>query len=72
MIVDTGNSFVITDLRSANGVDVADQRIRTSATLADGDRICICGHEFTFEIGARAEDSTSRTSGLLPGAGESP
>lgn len=50
VIVDTGNSFVITDLQSANGVDVADQRIRTSATLADGDRICICGHEFTFEM----------------------
>jgi SARP family transcriptional regulator, regulator of embCAB operon len=51
VIVDTGNSFVITDLQSANGVDVADRRIRTSATLADGDRIRICGHEFTFEIG---------------------
>ncbi len=50
VIVDTGNSFVITDLQSANGVDVGDQRIRTSETLADGDRICICGHEFTFEI----------------------
>ena len=50
VIVDTGNSFVITDLQSANGVDVADQRVRTSAMLADGDRICICGHEFTFEI----------------------
>lgn len=49
VIVDTGNSFVITDLQSANGVDVADQRIRTSATLADGDRIRVCGHEFTFE-----------------------
>ncbi|OMC57168.1 regulator [Mycobacterium sp. IS-836] len=49
VIVDTGNSFVITDLQSANGVDVAGQRIRTSATLADGDRIRICGHEFTFE-----------------------
>jgi SARP family transcriptional regulator, regulator of embCAB operon len=51
VIVDTGNSFVITDLESANGVDVAEQRIRASATLADGDRIRICGHEFTFEIG---------------------
>jgi DNA-binding SARP family transcriptional activator len=51
-IVDTGNSFVITDLGSANGVDVGDQPIRTSATLTDGDRICISGHEFTFEIGA--------------------
>jgi SARP family transcriptional regulator, regulator of embCAB operon len=52
VIVDTGNSYVITDLQSANGVDVADHRIRTSATLADGERILICGHEFTFEIGA--------------------
>jgi SARP family transcriptional regulator, regulator of embCAB operon len=52
VIVDTGSNFVITDLRSANGVDVAGQRIRTSATLADGDRICICGHEFTFELDA--------------------
>jgi SARP family transcriptional regulator, regulator of embCAB operon len=51
VIVDTGTSFVITDLGSANGVDVADQRIRTSATLADGDHIRIGGHEFTFEIG---------------------
>ncbi|OBH63415.1 BTAD domain-containing putative transcriptional regulator [Mycobacterium sp. E2479] len=50
VIVDTGNAFVITDLRSANGVDVGEQRIRASATLTDGDRICICGHEFTFEI----------------------
>ncbi|OMC40111.1 BTAD domain-containing putative transcriptional regulator [Mycobacterium sp. IS-1264] len=53
VIVDTGNSFVITDLQSANGVDVAGQRIRTSATLADGDRICICGHEFMFETDRR-------------------
>jgi SARP family transcriptional regulator, regulator of embCAB operon len=51
MIVDTGTSFVITDLRSANGVTVADNRIRGSATLADGDRIRIGDHEFTFEIG---------------------
>jgi DNA-binding SARP family transcriptional activator len=51
VIVDTGNSFVITDLQSANGVDVADRRIRTSETLVDGDRIRICGHEFIFEIG---------------------
>jgi DNA-binding SARP family transcriptional activator len=50
VIIDTGTSFVITDLGSANGVDVADQRIRTSATLADGDHIRICDHEFTFEI----------------------
>jgi SARP family transcriptional regulator, regulator of embCAB operon len=51
MIVDTGNSFVITDLRSANGVHVAGNRIRGSTTLADGDRIRVGDHEFTFEIG---------------------
>lgn len=49
-IIDTGGSFVITDLRSANGVVVQDQRIHPSATLTDGDRISICGHEFSFEI----------------------
>jgi SARP family transcriptional regulator, regulator of embCAB operon len=51
MIVDTGTSFVITDLRSANGVELGDSRIRGSATLADGDGIRISDHEFTFEIG---------------------
>jgi DNA-binding SARP family transcriptional activator len=51
MIVNTGNSFVITDLRSANGVHVADHRIRGSAALTDGDRIRVNDHEFTFEIG---------------------
>jgi SARP family transcriptional regulator, regulator of embCAB operon len=51
MIVDSGNSFVITDLRSANGVCLADKKIRGSATLTDGDRIRISDHEFTFEIG---------------------
>ncbi|WP_101952425.1 BTAD domain-containing putative transcriptional regulator [Mycobacterium sp. 3519A] len=50
VIIDTGTSFVITDLRSANGVDVGDERIRGTATLADGDRVRICAHEFTFEI----------------------
>jgi SARP family transcriptional regulator, regulator of embCAB operon len=52
VIVDTGTSFVITDLQSANGVDVAGQRISPSATLADGNHIRICSREFTFEIGA--------------------
>jgi DNA-binding SARP family transcriptional activator len=51
VIVDTGNSIVITDLRSANGVHVAGNRIRGSAALTDGDRIRISDHEFTFEIG---------------------
>ena len=50
VIIDTGGSFVITDLDSANGVHVQRQRIRPSATLADGDCISICDHEFTFEI----------------------
>ena len=48
-IIDTGASFVINDLRSANGVEVADQRIRGSATLYDGDVISIAGYRFTFE-----------------------
>ncbi len=54
VIIDTGTSFVITDLRSANGVDVRGERIRGTATLADGDRIRICDHEFTFEIEQRS------------------
>jgi len=51
MIVDTGTSFVVTDLRSSNGVHVADNRIRGSTTLSNGDRIRISDHEFTFVIG---------------------
>jgi SARP family transcriptional regulator, regulator of embCAB operon len=50
MIVDTGAGFVITDLRSTNGVEVQRRRIGTNATLADGDHIRIGGCEFTFEI----------------------
>ena len=50
VIIDTGSSFMITDLRSANGVLLQGRRLRPSATLADGDHISICGHEFTFEI----------------------
>jgi DNA-binding SARP family transcriptional activator len=53
VIIDTGTSFVITDLRSANGVDVQNERIRGTATLRDGDRVRICDHEFTFEIAPR-------------------
>ena len=49
-IIDTGASFVINDLRSANGVEVAHQRIRGSATLCDGDVITIAGYQFTFEV----------------------
>jgi DNA-binding SARP family transcriptional activator len=50
VIVDTGTSYVIKDLRSANGVEVQNQRIDDSATLADGDVLLISGHRFTFEI----------------------
>ena len=50
VIVDTGSSFMITDLRSANGVLVRGRRLHPSATLADGDHIAICGYEFTFEL----------------------
>jgi len=53
VIIDTGTSFVITDMRSANGVDVRGERIRGTATLGDGDHIRICDHEFTFEIEPR-------------------
>jgi pSer/pThr/pTyr-binding forkhead associated (FHA) protein len=41
---------VITDLESANGVQVQRRRLRPSATLADGDHISVCGYEFAFEI----------------------
>lgn len=50
VVIDTGTGFVISDLRSTNGVSVAGRRIRGSATLADGDRIRIGSHEFTFQI----------------------
>lgn len=50
VIIDTGGSFVITDLRSANGVQVQDRPLHPSATLANGDQISICDHQFTFEI----------------------
>jgi len=50
VIIDTGTSFVISDLRSANGVVVTGQRIRGSVTLTDGDRISIGRHELRFEL----------------------
>jgi len=53
VIIDTGTSFVVTDLRSANGVEVRGERIRASVTLVDGDRVRICDHEFTFEVQLR-------------------
>jgi DNA-binding SARP family transcriptional activator len=53
VVIDTGGSFVISDLRSTNGVQVAGRRIRTTATLTDGDHIRIGGYEFTFAISPR-------------------
>jgi SARP family transcriptional regulator, regulator of embCAB operon len=53
-IIDTGANFVINDLRSGNGVEVAHKRIRGSATLSDGDVIGIAGYQFTFEIAPTA------------------
>jgi DNA-binding SARP family transcriptional activator len=50
VITDTGTGFVITDLRSTNGVEVQGKRIRGSATLGDGDRIRIGSREFSVEI----------------------
>jgi pSer/pThr/pTyr-binding forkhead associated (FHA) protein len=50
VITDTGTGFVMTDLRSTNGIEVQGQRVRGSAPLAEGDRIRIGGYEFTFEI----------------------
>jgi SARP family transcriptional regulator, regulator of embCAB operon len=50
VVIDTGSSFVISDLRSTNGVEVQGRRIRGSATLSDGDQIRIGGYQFTFEI----------------------
>lgn len=50
VIVNTGESFMITDLRSVNGVYVRGRRITTTATLNDGDHIRIGDHELTFEV----------------------
>lgn len=50
VIVDTGAGFLITDVRSTNGVRVQGRRVDPSAALADGDHIRIGGSEFTFEI----------------------
>jgi hypothetical protein len=43
---------VISDLRSANEVDVQSERLRASVTLCDGDRIRICDHQFVLEVQA--------------------
>jgi DNA-binding SARP family transcriptional activator len=50
VITDTGTGFVITDLRSTNGVEVQGKRIRGSVILGGGDQIRIGSQEFTVEI----------------------
>lgn len=49
-IIETGNSFVIADLNSKNGVYVRDRRIHPSETLVSGDVIRIGDQQFTFDI----------------------
>jgi SARP family transcriptional regulator, regulator of embCAB operon len=50
VIVDTGASFVIIDLRSANGVHVQGKPIHIPTTLDDGDPVRIGDQELVFEI----------------------
>ncbi|OBC15500.1 regulator [Mycobacterium sp. 852013-50091_SCH5140682] len=49
-IIETGNSFVIADLNSKNGVYVRDRRIHPSETLVSGDVIRVGDQQFTFDI----------------------
>ena len=53
VITGTGRTFVITDLGSANGVQVLGQWIKPSATLSEHDHIRIGDQEFTFEAGSQ-------------------
>jgi SARP family transcriptional regulator, regulator of embCAB operon len=55
VVIDTGTSFVLSDLRSANGVEVGGERIRATVTLTDGDLIRVCDHEFVFEMQTPAD-----------------
>ena len=55
VIVDTGSSYIVNDLRSANGVHLQNQRIIAAASLQHGDRIRICDHEFTFQIAGNGQ-----------------
>ena len=67
VIIDTGTSFVITDMKSANGVFIDDQRLRGSVTISHGDRIRICDYEFTFELQSPGGQATgSRESTTIP------
>lgn len=53
VVSDTGATFVIIELRSANGVYLQDRRIRGSVALSDGHRVRIGQYEFVFETEAR-------------------
>jgi DNA-binding SARP family transcriptional activator len=53
VIIATGNSFVIVDARSANGVEVDHRRILGSATLTDGSVLGIGDYQFAVEIGGQ-------------------
>jgi pSer/pThr/pTyr-binding forkhead associated (FHA) protein len=72
VIIETGTSYrinsranyIINDLRSANGVQVQNQRIRSTAALNDGDHIRIGDHDFVFHTpdqGAPVETSGLRS-----------
>lgn len=50
VIIDTGKDFLITDMKSTNGVQVQGRWVQRSATLEDGDHIRIGNSEFVFEI----------------------
>ncbi len=49
-IIDTGTGYTLSDLRSANGVQVQHVRVPGSVALAHGDQIRIGDHLFTFEF----------------------
>ncbi|MGZ5378580.1 MAG: BTAD domain-containing putative transcriptional regulator [Mycobacterium sp.] len=53
VIIDTGTSFVLIDARSANGVELDDNRIRGSAPLSDGSHVRIGDSDFRFELQAK-------------------
>ena len=48
VVAETGNGFVVNDLRSTNGTHVNDERVVDTHLLRDGDRIRIGGTELVF------------------------
>ncbi|MCK0173604.1 BTAD domain-containing putative transcriptional regulator [Mycolicibacterium sp. F2034L] len=49
-VIGTGAGYVLSDLRSSNGVELAGSRVHGSTPLNDGDEFTICGHRFTFVV----------------------